>query len=98
MQIALSDRDSNWKKPRVLVAGGTPPNIFAMPPPLYPDWPSRGVLLKARPWVDAASHQPGARVAPVTRFCGGKRVDLSATKTVLGSPQALAGSTLIGAG
>ena len=51
--VQLSDWDSYWEKLRVLFAGGTPPDIFAMSPPLYPDWQSRGTLLNLQPWLDA---------------------------------------------
>ena len=50
--VQLSDWDGYWEKLKVLVAGGTPPDIFAMSPPLYPDWQSRGVLLNLQPYID----------------------------------------------
>ena len=51
--VQLSDWDSYWEKLRVLFAGGTPPDIFAMSPPLYPDWQSRGALLNLQPYLNA---------------------------------------------
>lgn len=53
VDIQLADWDSYWEKLRVQVAGGTPPDVFAMSPPLYPDWQSRGVLLNLQPYLDA---------------------------------------------
>ena len=53
VDVQLSDWDSYWEKLRVLIAGGTPPDVFAMSPPLYPDWQSRDVLLNLQPWIDA---------------------------------------------
>lgn len=52
VKVELSDWDSYWEKLRVLVAGGTPPDVFAMSPPLYPDWQSRGALLNLQPYLD----------------------------------------------
>lgn len=53
VDIQLADWDSYWEKLRVQIAGGTPPDVFAMSPPLYPDWQSRGVLLNLQPYLDA---------------------------------------------
>jgi multiple sugar transport system substrate-binding protein len=53
VDIQLADWDSYWEKLRVQVAGGTPPDVFAMSPPLYPDWQSRDVLLNMQPYLDA---------------------------------------------
>jgi multiple sugar transport system substrate-binding protein len=50
--VEVSDWDSYWEKLRVLMAGGSPPDIFAMDAPLYPDWQSRGVLLNMQPYID----------------------------------------------
>jgi multiple sugar transport system substrate-binding protein len=50
--VEVSDWDSYWEKLRVLFAGGTPPDLFAMDAPLYPDWQSRGVLLNLQPLID----------------------------------------------
>jgi multiple sugar transport system substrate-binding protein len=38
---------------KTLYAGGTPPDVFAMDAPLYPDWVSRGALLNLQPYIDA---------------------------------------------
>ncbi len=51
--VEVSDWDTYWEKIRVLMAGGTPPDVFAMDAPLYPDWQSRGVLLNLQPYIDA---------------------------------------------
>ena len=53
VKIELADWDSYWEKLRVQVAGGSPPDVFAMSPPLYPDWQSRGVLLNMQTYLDA---------------------------------------------
>jgi len=53
VDVQLSDWDSYWEKLRVLMAGGTPPDVFAMSPPLYPDWQSRDTLLNLTPYMDA---------------------------------------------
>ncbi|MBW8728250.1 MAG: sugar ABC transporter substrate-binding protein [Inquilinus limosus] len=53
VKVEVNDWDSYWQKLRVLVAGGTPPDVFAMDAPLYPDWQSRGVLLNLQPYLDA---------------------------------------------
>lgn len=53
VKVEVSDWDSYWEKIRVLMAGGTPPDVFAMDAPLYPDWQSRGVLLNLQPYLDA---------------------------------------------
>jgi multiple sugar transport system substrate-binding protein len=53
VNVDVSDWDSYWDKLRTLFAGGTPPDIFAMDAPLYPDWQSRGVLLNLQPYIDA---------------------------------------------
>jgi multiple sugar transport system substrate-binding protein len=50
--VEVADWDSYWEKLRVLMAGGTPPDVFAMDAPLYPDWQSRGVLLNMQPYID----------------------------------------------
>ena len=51
--VDVADWDSYWEKLRVLMAGGTPPDVFAMDAPLFMDWQSRGVLLNLQPYVDA---------------------------------------------
>jgi multiple sugar transport system substrate-binding protein len=53
LKVEVSDWDGYWEKLRVLTAGGTPPDIFAMDAPLYPDWQSRGALLNLQPYLDA---------------------------------------------
>ena len=35
-----------------LIAGGTPPDVFAMDAPLFLDWQSRGALLNMQPYLD----------------------------------------------
>jgi multiple sugar transport system substrate-binding protein len=52
VKVDVSDWDSYWNKLKTLYAGGTPPDVFAMDGPLYPDWQSRGVLLNLQPYVD----------------------------------------------
>ncbi len=51
--VDVSDWDSYWDKLQTLFAGGTPPDVFAMDAPLFPDWQSRGVLLNMQPYIDA---------------------------------------------
>lgn len=53
VKVEVSDWDSYWDKLKTLYAGGTPPDVFAMDAPLYPDWQSRGVLLNMQPYIDA---------------------------------------------
>src|SRR6476661_5075153 len=53
VNIEVADWDGYWEKLRVQVSGGTPPDVFAMDAPLYPDWQSRGVLLNLQPYLDA---------------------------------------------
>lgn len=52
VKVDVSDWDSYWEKLKTLYAGGTPPDVFAMDGPLYPDWVSRGVLLNLQPYID----------------------------------------------
>lgn len=52
VKVEVSDWDSYWNKLKTLFAGGTPPDVFAMDGPLYPDWQSRGVLLNLQPYID----------------------------------------------
>jgi multiple sugar transport system substrate-binding protein len=54
VNVDVSDWDSYWTKLKTLYAGGTPPDVFAMDAPLYPDWVSRGALLNLQPYVDAS--------------------------------------------
>ena len=51
--VEVADWDSYWEKLRVQMAGGTPPDVFAMDAPLFADWQSRGVLLNLQPYLDA---------------------------------------------
>ncbi len=53
VNIEVADWNGYWEKLRVQVAGGTPPDVFAMDAPLYPDWQSRDVLLNMQPYIDA---------------------------------------------
>jgi multiple sugar transport system substrate-binding protein len=52
VKVEASDWDSYWEKLKVKMAGGTPPDVFAMDAPLYRDWQSRGVLLNLKPFLD----------------------------------------------
>ncbi len=52
VNVEASDWDSYWEKLKVKMAGGTPPDVFAMDAPLYKDWQSRGVLLNLQPYID----------------------------------------------
>jgi multiple sugar transport system substrate-binding protein len=51
VKVELSDWDGYWEKLRVLTAGGTPPDVFAMSAPSFPDWQSRDVLLNLDPYL-----------------------------------------------
>ncbi|MFN8457812.1 MAG: sugar ABC transporter substrate-binding protein [Anaerolineae bacterium] len=53
VKTEVSDWDSYWNKLQTLFAANTPPDVFAMDAPLYPDWASRGVLLKLDPYLEA---------------------------------------------
>ena len=53
VKVEVSDWDSYWTKLNTLIAGGTPPDVFAMDAPLYLDWQSRGALLNLQPFIDA---------------------------------------------
>jgi multiple sugar transport system substrate-binding protein len=53
VKVDVSDWDSYWTKLNTLVAGGTPPDVFAMDAPLFLDWQSRGALLNLQPYIDA---------------------------------------------
>ena len=53
VKVDVSDWDSYWTKLKTLYAGGTPPDVFAMDAPLYPDWVSRGALLNLQTYIDA---------------------------------------------
>ena len=65
VNVEVADWDSYWQKLQVQVAGGTPPDVFAMDAPLYMDWQSRGVLMNLQPYLDK---EPGILdgVYPVT--------------------------------
>ena len=52
VNIEVADWESYWEKLKVQVAGGTPPDVFAMDAPLFADWQSRGVLLDLKPYID----------------------------------------------
>jgi len=53
VKVNVSDWDSYWTKLNTLIAGGTPPDVFAMDAPLFLDWQSRGALLNLQPYIDA---------------------------------------------
>lgn len=52
IKLDISDWESYWNKLKTLHASATPPDVFAMDGPLYPDWASRGVLLDLQPYID----------------------------------------------
>jgi multiple sugar transport system substrate-binding protein len=52
VKVDVSDWDSYWEKLRVQTAGGTPPDVYAMDAPLYPDWQSRDSFLNLQPFID----------------------------------------------
>lgn len=52
VNVDVSDWDSYWTKLNTLIAGGTPPDVFAMDAPLFLDWQSRGALLNLQPYID----------------------------------------------
>ena len=52
VNVDVSDWDSYWTKLKTLLAANTPPDVFAMDAPLYPDYQSRGVLLNLQPYID----------------------------------------------
>ena len=52
VKVDVSDWDSYWTKLNTLVAGGNPPDAFAMDAPLFLDWQSRGALLNLKPYID----------------------------------------------
>jgi multiple sugar transport system substrate-binding protein len=53
VKVDVADWDSYWTKLNTLIAGGTPPDVFAMDAPLFLDWQSRGALLNLQPYIDA---------------------------------------------
>ncbi len=52
VKVDVADWDSYWTKLNTLMAGGTPPDVFAMDAPLFLDWQSRGALLNLQPYID----------------------------------------------
>lgn len=52
VKVDVSDWDSYWTKLNTLIAGGTPPDVFAMDAPLFLDWQNRGALLNLQPYID----------------------------------------------
>ena len=52
VKVDVSDWDGYWESLKTLYAANTPPDIFAMDGPLFPDWQSRGVLLNLQPYID----------------------------------------------
>ncbi len=50
--VNVSDWDTYWDKLQTTLAAGTPPDVFAMDAPLYPDYQSRGVLLNLQSYID----------------------------------------------
>ncbi|HOW91019.1 MAG TPA: sugar ABC transporter substrate-binding protein [Anaerolineaceae bacterium] len=52
VKVDVSDWDSYWTKLNTLIAGSTPPDVFAMDAPLFLDWQSRGALMNLQPYID----------------------------------------------
>lgn len=52
VKVTVVDWDTYWSKLQAQLAGGNPPDVFAMDAPLYPDYYSRGVLLNLSPFID----------------------------------------------
>jgi multiple sugar transport system substrate-binding protein len=50
--VTVSDWDTYWDKLQTTLAGGNPPDVFAMDAPLYPDYQSRDVLMNLQPMID----------------------------------------------
>ena len=50
--VTVSDWDTYWDKLQTQLAGGTPPDVFAMDAPLYADYQSRDVLLNLQPLIE----------------------------------------------
>lgn len=50
--VTVSDWDTYWDKLQTTLAGGNPPDVFAMDAPLYPDYQSRGVLLNLQDMIE----------------------------------------------
>src|SRR5512144_1736608 len=55
VKVEVSDWEAYWTKLKTLLAAGTPPDVFAMDAPLYPDYQSRGVLLNIQPYIQKDS-------------------------------------------
>jgi multiple sugar transport system substrate-binding protein len=53
VKVDVADWTGYWEKLKTLYAGNTPPDVFAMDGPLFPDWQTRGVLLNLQPYLDA---------------------------------------------
>ena len=53
VSVDVSDWDSYWEKVQTMIAGGNPPDVFAIDAPLYLDWKSRGALKNLQPYIDA---------------------------------------------
>jgi ABC-type glycerol-3-phosphate transport system substrate-binding protein len=52
VNVTVSDWDTYWDKLQTTLAGGNPPDVFAMDAPLYPDYQSRDVLMNLQPMID----------------------------------------------
>jgi multiple sugar transport system substrate-binding protein len=50
--VEVSDWDSYWTKLKTLLAGQTPPDMFAIDAPLYLDYQSKGTLLNLTSYID----------------------------------------------
>lgn len=50
--VTVADWTTYWDKLQTQLAAGTPPDVFAMDAPLYPDYQSRGVILNLQPYID----------------------------------------------
>src|SRR5574341_1002028 len=54
--VTVSDWDTYWEKLQTSLAGGDPPDVFAMDAPLYLDYQSRGVLLNLQSFMDQENY------------------------------------------
>jgi len=52
IKATLVDWDTYWDKLQTQLAGGNPPDVFAMDAPYYPDYYSRRQLLNLKPMID----------------------------------------------
>jgi multiple sugar transport system substrate-binding protein len=50
--VTVADWTTYWDKLQTQLAAGTPPDVFAMDAPLYPDYQSRGVILNLQPFIE----------------------------------------------